>query len=189
MIKKIRAARERKRSRFMSIRELALQYALAEAKRGVHEVGGNNRGPRVHMYLKLVGLGEGYAWCDAFVSWCLRQAAGRRLAIMSAGVGVTYTRARTLGWLVKRPYHADLVLFDFDADGGFDDHIGFVLKVLHLGPWWLTLRTVEGNTSSGKNGSQADGDGVFIRTRVVNRKRVAFVRVPGRVLRPSQRCL
>lgn len=185
MLDKIR--RRKPASRTILIRELALQYALLEAARHVREVGGNNRGPRVRQYLKLVGLGEGFAWCDAFVSWCLHRAAGHRLPIESAGVGVTYTRARSLRWLVTRPLRADLVLFDFNGNGAFDDHIGFVERVLSVkGLFWI-LRTVEGNTSSGQAGSQGDGAGVYRRYRVVRKRQVAFVRVPGRVLRPSIR--
>ena len=34
---------------------------------------GTNRGARVETYLKSVGLGGGYAWCAAFVTWCSKQ--------------------------------------------------------------------------------------------------------------------
>lgn len=166
------------------IRLRALEIALAEAKRGVKEHGGNNRGPMVRQYLKEVGLGEGYAWCDAFVSWCLHKAAGHRLPIESAGVWSTYSRARSLGWLRERPFRGDLVMYDFNHDGGFDDHIGFVEKVIggvsKRSPVWF-LRTVEGNTVSGDAGSQDDGGGVYRRRRLVLKKYVAFARVPGRV--------
>lgn len=47
---------------------------LATAELGVREIGGENRGPRVKEYLAHVGLGEGYPWCAAFVSWCYGQA-------------------------------------------------------------------------------------------------------------------
>jgi hypothetical protein len=158
--------------------------AIAATQLGVHEVGFNNRGPKVAQYLKEVGLGEGYAWCDAFVSWCLHRAAGHRLPVESAGVGVTYQKARELGWVRTRPFAGDLVLYDFDSDNRRDDHIGFVEKVLggvsKRSPIWF-LRTIEGNTSSGKSGSQADGGGVYRRWRVVRKSSVAFVRVPGYV--------
>jgi len=41
-------------------------------------------------------------------------------------------------------------------------HIGFVEK-------WnkISGKTIEGNTSSGKVGSQSDGDGVYVRTRYI----------------------
>lgn len=162
-----------------SLRERALGIALEEAWSGVHEVGGNNRGPRIREYLKEVRLGEGYAWCDAFVSWCLHRAAGGvHIPIESAGVIVTWFAAKRLGWLVSRPLRGDLILFDFDGDRWHDDHIGFIEKVLRLGPVYI-IRTIEGNTSSGKKGSQSDGDGVFRRVRTVRARDVAFIRVPG----------
>ena len=44
------------------------------AELGVRELTGNNDGADVEKYLESVGLGKGYAWCAAFVHWCLEQA-------------------------------------------------------------------------------------------------------------------
>ncbi|WP_257668139.1 CHAP domain-containing protein [Parapedobacter tibetensis] len=44
------------------------------AEVGVREATGNNDGPRIAEYLRYCGLGEGYEWCAAFVSWCHGQA-------------------------------------------------------------------------------------------------------------------
>ncbi|WP_257669095.1 CHAP domain-containing protein [Parapedobacter tibetensis] len=44
------------------------------AEIGVRETTGNNDGPRIAEYLRYCGLGEGYEWCAAFVSWCHGQA-------------------------------------------------------------------------------------------------------------------
>ncbi|MCY1009015.1 peptidoglycan-binding domain-containing protein [Nannocystis pusilla] len=41
--------------------------ALIEAARGVHEVGGNNRGPDVEAYQAVTGMMH-QAWCASFVS-------------------------------------------------------------------------------------------------------------------------
>ncbi|HVT62248.1 MAG TPA: hypothetical protein VHD33_02020 [Legionellaceae bacterium] len=51
----------------------AVQIALSQE--GVHEVGGNNMGPEVKIYLASVGLDEGYAWCCGFGAWCIKEAA------------------------------------------------------------------------------------------------------------------
>jgi CHAP domain-containing protein len=163
----------------MLLREKLVEAEVAAAALGIHEVGGNNQGPWVKKFLAEVGLPEGYAWCDAFQSYEEHGVAGRRLPIESASVGQTYATAKQLGWVVTPPARGDLVCYDFDGDGQCDDHIGIVVKVLSLGPV-LTLQTVEGNTSSGVAGSQADGDGVYLRRRVVSAKAVAFVRIPGR---------
>jgi len=162
----------------MLLREKLVEAEVAAAKLGIHEVGGNNHGPWVKKFLAEVGLPEGYAWCDAFQSYEEHGVAGHRLPIESASVAQTYAVAKQLGWVVAKPARGDLVCYDFDGDGRFDDHIGIVVKVLSIGPT-LTLQTVEGNTSSGVAGSQGDGDGVFLRTRVVSATSVAFVRIPG----------
>ena len=47
---------------------------IASAELGVREATGNNDGERVATYLAYTQLGEGYAWCAAFVSWCYGQA-------------------------------------------------------------------------------------------------------------------
>jgi hypothetical protein len=159
----------------MLLRERLVQAEIAAAKAGIREVGGNNHGPQVKKFLAEVGLPEGYAWCDAFQSYEEHAAAGRRLPIESASVWQTYTTARSLGWLVGMPARGDLVLYDFDGDGRTDDHIGIVRSVSALPGCWK-LNTVEGNTG---DGSAADGDGVYLRTRVVRRSTVAFVRIPG----------
>jgi hypothetical protein len=162
------------------IREKLVRNELAATKLGIREVGGNNHGPWVKKFLAEVGLPEGYAWCDAFQSFEMRGAAGHQLPIESASVLQTYATGKKLGWAVTKPARGDLVCYDFDGDGQFNDHIGLVVRVVSIGPM-LTLETVEGNTSSGVAGSQGDGDGVFLRRRVVSAKSVGFIRIPGEV--------
>ena len=167
----------------MLLRERLVQNELAATKLGIREVGANNHGPWVKKFLAEVGLPEGYAWCDAFQSFEMEGAAGHKLPIESASVLQTYATGQKLGWAVTKPARGDLVCYDFNGDGRFDDHIGLVVRVLGLGPM-LTLETVEGNTDSGVTGSQGDGDGVFLRRRVVSAKSVGFIRIPGEVADP-----
>lgn len=169
----------------MLLRERLVRAELAAASQHVREVGGNNHGPEVKKFLAEVGLPEGYAWCDAFQSYEMHAVAGKRLPIESASVWDTFIAAKYLGWTVDRPRRGDLVLYDFDRDGRTDDHIGIVTRVLHLpstkGKLFgsYVLRTVEGNTGAGTAGSQSDGDGVFVRTRVVRPSTVRFIHIPG----------
>jgi hypothetical protein len=165
------------------LREKLVRNELAATKLGIREIGGNNHGPWVKKFLSEVGLPEGYAWCDAFQSFEMRGAAGHQLPIESASVLQTYATGKKLGWAVTKPARGDLVCYDFDGDGQFNDHIGLVVRVISIGPM-LTLETVEGNTSSGVAGSQGDGDGVFLRRRVVSAKSVGFIRIPGEVADP-----
>lgn len=162
------------------IRNRMVMCELALAKLGIRETGGNNHGPWVKKFLASVGLPEGFPWCDAFQSYVEEQVAKKKLAVSSASVGATYAAAKKNGWVVTRPLRGDLACYDFDGDGQFNDHIELVVKVLGLGPM-LTLQVVGGNTSSGVSGSQADGDGVWLRRRVIARSRVGFVRIPGSV--------
>ncbi|PRD45595.1 CHAP domain-containing protein [Sphingobacterium haloxyli] len=55
-----------------TLRQEVIGIALQEI--GVREATGNNDGKRVEEYLRYTGLGKGYAWCSAFVSWCYGQA-------------------------------------------------------------------------------------------------------------------
>src|SRR5690554_6757306 len=52
----------------VSLRQQILSVARSEL--GVSERSGRNDGERVGQYLAYCGLGEGYEWCSAFVSWC-----------------------------------------------------------------------------------------------------------------------
>ena len=165
----------------MLARERALQVALAEAAKHVHEEGGDNTGPRVRQYQAASSLGgTGWAWCDAFCDFCFDEA-GRPLTELhrSAGVELSYDLAKQLGWVVPSPAAGDLVGFQWDS--GDLDHIGIVVEPQGDG----TIKTVEGNTSPmpGTGQAQGEGDGVYVKTRPRN-VCAAFIRVPGNVIRP-----
>ncbi|MGI9116391.1 MAG: hypothetical protein ACR2JV_01990 [Gaiellales bacterium] len=72
--------------------------------------------------------------------------------------------------IMQRPRYGDVVLFDFPA-GDKVDHAGLLLS-------WTkdTVTCIEGNTSSGSLGNQANGGGCYRRTRPRANVR-AFVRV------------
>lgn len=53
------------------VRERVHQTFVSEI--GVSEQGGDNKGKRIAEYLATTGLGEGYAWCAAFLSWGFTQ--------------------------------------------------------------------------------------------------------------------
>jgi len=62
---------------------------VARAEIGVEEIDGTNSGPRVEEYQAATSLGgTGWAWCAAFVCWCVREAA------KAAGVAFTDTFKR-----------------------------------------------------------------------------------------------
>jgi len=154
---------------------------------GTHEVGFNNRGPRVDQYQRIgtayVGW-VGFAWCAAFVMWGLKTVGFPVEKIpLRASVGYLLKHARDEGWVVDRPKRGDIFAWEIGSDE-WPDHTGWVSKVLRLGPYFL-FRTVEGNTSDGSGGSQDDGGGVYRRTRVMHRSKVTFIRIPGAPRRNS----
>jgi hypothetical protein len=140
---------------------IALKGALADADRRVREVGANNHGPDVERYLRASGLGEGYPWCAAFVTFHLLQA-GMPLSM------VPDNSASACNWLLKGPGHrvpASALqpgdLFGWCATSTWKGHIGFVLRVYQKdGETWI--ETIEGNT--GPDGGR-DGDGVYRKRR------------------------
>lgn len=144
---------------------------------------GSNRGTLIDRWnLDACGV-TGVYWCASFVHGMFKEA-GVTLA-GGASVGNIRTWAASVGDIVKRPRRGDLACFEFgEGAAAFDDHIGFVEKVLALrwgnGTFTGWIQTVEGNTSAqGKTGSQSNGGGVFRRRRWVRGIGAQFVRVKG----------
>jgi hypothetical protein len=151
---------------------------------GVHEEGGNNRGDQVEFFLSIVGRPAGDPWCAAFVSTCWVKGWAELLGLpadraslrsyvprfskevlrISASCEELARAAKDAGMLLPRDATAapgDAALFDF-AHQGVPHHVGIV-----TGVYRGSIATIEGNTSRGGGGSQADGGGVFARRRPV----------------------
>lgn len=116
------------------------------AEIGVQEATGNNDGPRVAEYLRYCGLGEGYEWCAAFVSWCHGQAG--YLAPRNAWAAALFPAQRTV-WTNgrraagrDRPQAGD-VFGIYMAGKKRIGHCGFVDE--WEGSWCIT---VEGNVGN-----------------------------------------
>lgn len=154
----------------------------AESKIGVRESGGPNKGADLQPFFDADSYDpngskpgdDGYAWCAAFVCWCVKVAV--------AGRAITFQRPTTPGaWALeawslaqdnsthtlKNPgkdiRRGDVVIFEFS-------HVGIA-----TGPVDPNGRvpTVEGNT--GPSGGR-EGDGVYRKLRAVSsiRSRVRF---------------
>jgi hypothetical protein len=125
--------------------EKTLQVAISQI--GVEEnPKGSNSGPQVDQYLRSVSLGPGFAWCMAFVYWCVNEAC-KQLEIvnpiMKTG-GVLYqyrhTKCRTIpakSWQAVKP--GDIFIMVFKNGNG---HTGIVKKIENG-----IVYTVEGNTN------------------------------------------
>jgi CHAP domain-containing protein/putative peptidoglycan binding protein len=145
----------------------ALEAAASEI--GVVEVPPNsNRGPRVDVYLRTVGLdpeGQHYSWCAAFVYWCFQQAAdqlGRNNPLVKKAGCLDDWNMATCPKITKQAALKDPSLikpgFIFIIDhGNGSGHTGIV-ESSNGG----LLTTIEGNTNLD---ASSNGYGVFRLTR------------------------
>jgi len=136
---------------------------IAKAEIGYTEEGKSND----TKYGKWYGLNNN-PWCAMFVSWCFDRAGlSKKIAAQndkgfaSCAVGLKWFTDKNKIIPIGQAQAGDLVFFQFDTDAE-PDHVGIV-------KWNNTalkyLQVIEGNTSSGAKGSQANGDGVYLRKR------------------------
>jgi cell wall-associated NlpC family hydrolase len=133
----------------------------AKAELGYQETGNNDT-----KYGKWYGLNN-QPWCAMFVSWCYAQAGLSELVAAQTKKGFASCDAG-LKWFTKKnklvpagqAQAGDIVFFQFDTDAQ-PDHVGIVVK--NDGKKYLWC--IEGNTSGNTKGSQANGDGVYLKKR------------------------
>ena len=145
----------------------------------VEEPRNSNRGPLINRFLASVGLepvklrtGEwkSYPYCAAFVSFCLNEAPDSvAFPLVRSAKSRDFVTAQSIeaNKVLRGTVRIDpgtLVVWKRnrnpqDASG----HVGFVVD-------WegQAGTTIEGNTSSGQQGSQRDGDGVYMRKRMLS---------------------
>lgn len=158
------------------------------------EPAGSNLGPVGGPYAHIIETWQrwangltGYPWCSAFVCGVIREKTGLIVPEpRKASVGFLEQWAAQVGAIVKRPLKGDLVTYRFDSDD-WPDHVGFVDRVLAVrwfgGRFVGTIRTIEGNTSSGNSGDQANGGGVYVRYR--SAARCKFLRLNPKMLKKA----
>ena len=137
--------------------------AIAGGYVGVREVG-KNTSPEIDRWLRSVNLRPGNPYCAAFVSYILDSA------------HVSYPKIRSglaRNFVTNRSIPASRVMIGIEQipEGSIVvwrrgntifGHAGFVTS------WQgASGTTIEANTSSGEQGSQSDGDGVYRRTRTI----------------------
>jgi hypothetical protein len=148
--------------------EKVLAVAAAEVGQMENPLG-SNRGPKVDLYLRAVGLnpaGGSFAWCAAFVYWCFQTAAqsltARNPLIQTAGVtdhwnravaaGVPHVDAAAAAETPSLVQPGMIFVITFPSGTG---HTGLVEAVDGV-----RLTTIEGNTN---DGGSREGIGVFRR--------------------------
>jgi hypothetical protein len=161
--RKMIAKRKRQIKKYNSGPNAAIRWALDQ--KGTVEIPAfSNKGPKVTKWQAAFGDWlVGQAWCGVFVGTALRiggvsvngRVAGVALICEDAEKGVN-------GWesFTRDPSKAmkgdAVVLF------GRGTHVGLVVSNDKVG---RVLHTIEGNTSAGDTGSQANGGGVYARIR------------------------
>jgi hypothetical protein len=142
-------------------RLLAMAYLCDQLK--VREVGGNNRGPLVEIIQESAGISPGDSWCAATLTLASKIAGAiyprRSNGYNPASVKSWRQWAKDHGKLVTTPTRGCIALHS--SGDGVHGHIGAFVKLSGDGD----AITIEGNTSSGDAGSQADGGGMFRRER------------------------
>ena len=152
-------------SQTVEITEGELVRNIAKGFIGTREVG-NNGGPQVTRFLKSVGLRPGNPWCAAFVSFVLDSAKVTTMKTRSGLARHFITKNKTIKATkvsfenMNIPMGTVLV---WRRGTTLFGHVGFTDK-------WQgkSGTTIEGNTSSGKSGSQWSGGGVWSRKRTIN---------------------
>lgn len=130
---------------------------------GVREKTGSNDGKEVEMFLRSVGLGKGYAWCAAFVKYCMLEA-GIKAAERMNGMALSTENKKDFVYhnrkFVKVPQAGDVFTLYY-ARLGRIGHTGFFDKEINSS----IFESVEGNTN---NQNSREGDGVYRRKRSYN---------------------
>lgn len=164
----------------ISIAEAVAQ--AAESKVGARECGGPNKGEDLAPFFAADNYDpngsapgdDGYAWCAAFVCWCVMVAvAGRRITFKrpttpsAFGLEAWSLAQDASTWTLKPPgrdiRRGDIVIFNFS-------HVGIATSSAGSDGFFTT---VEGNTNQA--GSR-EGDGVYKKRRHVStvRSRIRF---------------
>jgi CHAP domain/Putative peptidoglycan binding domain len=127
----------------------ALQIAKAEMAAGAKEIGGDDKGPYCKKYLAVTGLGEGYDWCAAFVSYCFKEGnPGAMPYKATAGARATLTAFKDKGWEYKAtfensPLPGDIIVWWRGTPNGWKGHVGIVSGYANG-----IVHTIEGNKTS-----------------------------------------
>ena len=128
----------------------------------VREIGTVEQSGNRQKYGKAYGM-DGVYWCMQFVWWCFQQV-DKSLFMdggKTASCGELMRWAQTHGQWVTTGYRTgDVLIYDFPGTAYKTDHCGICESV--SGQY---VTAIEGNTSSGISGSQANGDGVYRKRR------------------------
>ncbi len=127
---------------------------------GIQEIG-NNVGPEIEEIQKAIfGIADSQAYCMAFIHFIIgkveKEFEIKSTIHVSGSVLQTWLNSMTLKVDVPEP--GDVVLWQ---TGEWSGHAGIFRKHRSI----EIFETIEANTSSGSQGSQREGDGIYPRVR------------------------
>jgi hypothetical protein len=117
-------------------------------------------------------------WCAMFVSWCFAQAGAVQLIEAQGSKGFAGCQAME-AWAKKKKMivktekvqAGDILLYDF-SKAGKAVHTGIAIGGIN--PNTHLIDAIEGNTAGDNLGSQANGDGVFLKHRALTTVRAVI---------------
>ena len=118
---------------------------------------------------------DGVAWCAIFVSWVFAQAGkplgniGFSKGFAGCGTGLDFFKKKKA--VTINPQSGDIVFFNFNGHKN-PEQVGIFDSLIDKDSFY----SIEGNTSSGEQGSQSNGDGVYRRKRYFKHV-VAFINI------------
>lgn len=124
-----------------------------------------NSSPVIDMFLKSVNLQPGNPYCAAFVSYCLTEAAADDPSTRS-GLARSFITKKSIP--ASKVLRGEVIIPEgtiviWQQGNTLFGHTGFT-TLSWSGPEGYTI---EANTSSGENGNQRDGEGVYQRRRKI----------------------
>lgn len=131
---------------------------------GTVEKTGHNDGPVIEHIIKKMGGAKGSSYCAYFVSYCLDSARVKTPTVRS-GLARSFRRKNSIparDVLIGKVKIPPGTIIVWEKGETINGHTGFVKT---WGKRYGT--TVEGNTSPGTSGSQANGDGIWFRKRSI----------------------
>ena len=144
---------------FDSVRSLAVELAIGELGRNVREVGFENRGERIDLYIRTAGSSvrpdtPGRQWCGMFIYWCYRRAA-RQLGVRLPFTGDDLWAGEKLErW--SRSHQSSVVNTCPIQPGDIyvmrSYHIGMAIESSHSGEGF---RSIDGNQSTANSGANS----------------------------------
>lgn len=161
---------------------------VTEAKKYLHvsETEGKNRSPEIDRFHDYAGLPYGNPWCLMYVNYVYGSVLSRyglEPYTKTARVSFLYKFAlknkflykikfaKSVAYGIDKLESGDIIIWlnnysgnILDNDGNPTGHAGIVIQQIDK----KTLNSIEGNTSSDDTGSQREGDGVFLKKRIIH---------------------